>query len=46
MNDTVTIRVVIFADGTWTKIERDGSGTNVVKLRNITLDDPNRVQVT
>jgi uncharacterized protein (DUF2235 family) len=33
------MRLVIFADGTWNKIERDGSGTNVVKLYRLALHD-------
>src|SRR5437867_4719417 len=40
------MRLVVFADGTWNKIERDGSGTNVVKLYRLALNDRAKGQIT
>lgn len=40
------MRLAVFADGTWNKIDRDGSGTNVVKLYQLALNDRARGQMT
>jgi uncharacterized protein (DUF2235 family) len=40
------MRLAVFADGTWNKIEPDGSGTNVVKLHELALNDRAKGQIT
>jgi uncharacterized protein (DUF2235 family) len=39
------MRLAVFADGTWNKIEPDGSGTNVVKLYRLALNDRAKGQI-
>lgn len=40
------MRIAIFADGTWNKMDAADRGTNVVKLCNATVNDRSRGQVT
>jgi uncharacterized protein (DUF2235 family) len=40
------MRIVIFADGTWNKMDATDKGTNVVKLCEATVNDRNQGQVT
>lgn len=40
------MKLVVFADGTWNRPESNGTGTNVVRLHNVAIDDAGKGQIT
>lgn len=40
------MKLAVFADGTWNRVEKEGVGTNVVRLHHLAVNDPARGQRT